>query len=92
MCHEELITVAGYECPETTSPQTKRMLRKLRIEGVIVFRCDDGPSAITHKQLVGIAGGIGLNCYQTHYEVVLIDDRILKPIDGATDIRQWQSP
>lgn len=90
MC--QLIHVAGYECPETISPQTKRMLRKLRRTGVVVFRCDNGPSALTHEQLVEIAGDIGLDYCQTRYEVVLIDTNIVESIDGAADVRDDDYP
>lgn len=92
MCHEELIVVAGYECLKTTSPQTKRVLRKLRKTGIIVFQHDDGFSAITHEQLVEIADAIGLDCYQTRYKVVLIDTDIVKPINGAASIRDDDYP
>ena len=93
MCHEEFIRVAGYECLKTNSPQTKRILHKLCKVGVIVFRCDGGlAAAITHKQLVEIADIIGLTCYQTRYEVVLIDTNIIKPIDGVIDIQDDNYP
>jgi len=89
---EELIKVAGYECLKTISPQTKRVLRKLRKTGIIVFQHDDGPTAITHEQLVETADSIGLNCYQTRYEVVLIDNDIIKPIDGVTNVQDDDYP
>lgn len=92
MCHEELITVAGYECLKTISPQTKRVLCKLRKVGVVIFQHDDGLAAITHEQLVEIADAIGLTCYQTRYEVVLIDTDIINPIDGATNVQETDYP
>ncbi len=89
---EELIRVAGYECLKTISPQTKRVLRKLRKAGIVVFQHDSGPAAITHEQLVETAGAIGLDYYQSIYEVVLIDTDIIKPIDGATNVRDSDYP
>ena len=89
---EELTTIAGYECLKTISPQTKRVLRKLRKAGVIVFQHDDGLALITRDQLIDTADAIGLNCYPTPYEVVLIDTDIIKPIDGATDVRNDDYP
>lgn len=89
---EDLTTVAGYECLKTISPQTKRVLRKLRKAGIVVFRCDDGLSTITRDQLIEIADAIGLDYYPAFYKVVLIDTDIIKPIDGATDVRDDEVP
>lgn len=89
---EDVVVVAGYECPFSTSPQTKRMLRRLKRDGVLIFTCDDGPSSITRDELSEIAGAIGLECYDAPYRVAIVDDNQWKPIDGATNLREDDYP
>ncbi len=94
-CEEKTITVARYECPESTYPQTKRMLRKLRKDGILIFNHDDGPANVTRHELMEIAGAIGIDYYENPhnpYEVVLIDSKTIKPVDGAMNIRDSDWP
>ena len=90
-CEEKLIRVAGYECPANISRQTKRMLRRLKRDGVLMFRHDDGIAAVTRHELVEIAGAIGIDYFEGHYEIVLIDnDKFL--VDGATNVKDTDYP
>lgn len=89
---DNLVTVAGYECPKDASPQTKRVLRRLSESesGLIAFTHDDGFAAITRCQLVEIAGSIGLCCFEESHRLILLDEEDNKVgiFDGARDIRE----
>lgn len=80
---EELTTVAGYECPKTTSKLARRVLRDLSRAGVVVFTHDDGLSVLTRLELVKIAGDIGLDVYESPYRLVLMERDRVHEIDGA---------
>lgn len=87
-----MLIVGGYECPDDTCPQAIRVLRKLKRDGVVIFNCDGGPSSIALHQLSEIAGAIGLECFDTPYKVVIVDDNQIKAIDGATNVRPNDYP
>lgn len=71
---------------QSVQPANQKSASQIAKTGVIVFQHDDGLAAITHEQLVEIADAIGLTCYQTCYEVVLIDTDVIKPIDRAVGV------
>lgn len=91
---DNVITVAGYECPKEADPQTKRVLRQLSSSesGMLVFTHDDGFSAITRCQLIEIADAIGLCCIVESHRLILLDEednKIQQIFDGAQDIRSY---
>lgn len=71
---KDLTTVAGYECPKSTSTPTRKILRKLKKEGVVVFEHDDGEGLWTRDELIEIAGAIGLPYHLEPYRLTLFDE------------------
>ncbi len=80
---EKLITVAGFECPASTSEAAKKVLRQLRKHGVVKFTHDDGESLLVRQELEEICGAIGVEYYRAgHYSVIFIDK--IKVNEGAS--------
>lgn len=78
---EDLTTVAGYECPKTTSKTARRVLQHLGKGKVVVCSYDDGPSQNVKDELVTIAGAIGLMYFDKPHQLVLIDVDETLPLD-----------
>lgn len=76
-------TAGGFECPVGTSKLAKRVLRKLRRRGTVIFTCDDGPSLPVRDELIEIAGAVGILHFPTSHQVVLVDEGQTKTIKGS---------
>jgi hypothetical protein len=76
-------TAGGFECPKGTSKLAKRVLRRLRRRGTVIFECDDGPSIMVRDELIEIAGAVGIMHFPTSHRVVLVDEGQTKTIDGS---------
>lgn len=75
---KDLTTVAGFECPKDTSEPTKSILRKIHLNGVVIFEHDDGEGIFTRDELIEIADAIGLPYYKEPYRLVLFSEEHFK--------------
>ena len=74
----DTIVVAGIECPRKTRPLVKRILRRLRKEKIIHFRCDDGVGQNVMTELKAIIHATGLGNHENgdHELTIWLDDKI----------------
>jgi uncharacterized protein YaiI (UPF0178 family) len=75
---EDFIIYKGFEIPKATDKSTRKVLRTLRKNGVVIFTHDDGMAAITRDELVQIAGAIGLICVEQSHQVLLMTEKMGK--------------
>lgn len=83
---DNVITVAGYECHEDTTKSAKKMLRKLKKNGFLIFQYDDSEGLLVASELVEIAGYIGLKLFEEPYRITLFDERFF---DKHT-VKSWK--
>ena len=74
----DTIFVAGIECPRNIRPLVKRILRRLRKEKIIHFRCDDGVGQNVMTELKAIIHATGLGNHENgdHELTIWLDDKI----------------
>lgn len=70
-----LVDYCGYEVPYNIHRLTKKVLRRLRHDGIVVVYCDDQYGRIAMEELVDIAGAIGLTfAHVANHQFIIADE------------------
>lgn len=70
-----LVNFCGYEVPYNIHRLTKKVLRRLRRDGIVVVNYDDGFGRIAAEELENIAGAIGLTfTHVRNHQFIVFDE------------------
>lgn len=70
-----LVEYHGYEVPYNIHRLTKKVLRRLRREGIVFVNYDDNYGRVAMEELEDIAGAIGLAFAHTrNHQFVIVDE------------------
>ena len=70
-----LVDFYGYEAPYNIHRLTKKVLRRLKRDGMVLVNYDDQYGRIAMEELVDIAGAIGLTfAHVRNHQFVIVDE------------------
>ena len=70
-----LVNFCGYEVPYTIHRLTKKVLRRLKHDGIVVVNYDDSFGRVAAEELEEIAGAIGLTfAHVRNHQFVIVDE------------------
>ena len=70
-----LVDYCGYEVPYNIHRLTKKVLRRLKRDGIVVVNYDDSYGRIAMEELENIAGAIGLTfTHVRNHQFVIVDE------------------
>lgn len=70
-----LVDFCGYEVPYNIHRMTKKVLRRLKRDGIVVVNYDDQYGRIAAEELEDIAGAIGLTfAHVRNHQFVIVDE------------------
>ena len=89
----KLISVCGYEIPENSHRLTKKVLRRLKAEGIVLVNYDDSWGRVAAEELEKIAGEIGLTFAHVRNHQFFIADEDAKAMELnslESDFKEFQ--
>jgi hypothetical protein len=70
-----LVDFCGYEVPYNIHRLTKKVLRRLRRDGIVVVNYDDAFGRVAAEEIEDIAGAIGLTfAHVRNHQFVVVDE------------------
>ena len=77
----KLISVCGYEIPENSHRLTKKVLKRLKRDSVVLVNYDDSWGRVAAEELEKIAGSIGLTFSHVRNHQFFIADEDAKAME-----------